>query len=447
MRVIVAGGGVVGVTTAYFLALDGHEVELLDAGELGNGASGVNAGLIVPGDSVLWSTPQVPGVLARTLAGRGAGGIAVRRSAGMSLLPWGLRFLRECLPARNAANTRAAHALSRYSLEQLTRVTEQEALAFDYRRDGMVFLFRDPEARAAGVRARAELRGAGEEYELLSGEELVARHPAFAGSDQRYPFLLYNPGAASGNCRAFTVGLAEKARSAGVRIREHLAARSVERSGGRVSHVGTDRGRLSADAVVIAAGVASRRLARTAGVRLPVQPARGYAVTVRIADQDRVPLIGGVAEDEHVAWSRTATHVRISSSAEFCAVTAPAATDSYDGIRRVADVIFGGALDWDTAAYHVGYRPMTPAGLPFIGPTPVGGLFVNTGHSHLGWTQACGSARLLADQLSGRIPDLDPAPYALAAWGRPGGPASDSRSTAERPAAAAAGLPVKECHE
>jgi D-amino-acid dehydrogenase len=412
MRVIVVGAGVVGVATAYYLALDGHEVEVFESGDRAAGASGVNAGLLVPGDSVVWATPRAPVTLARSLLGRGHAGIVVRRSAGWSLVPWGARFLRECLPDRNASNVRAAHALSTFSLSEMKGLIGSGAVRFELTANGMLFLFRDERSRTAALAARRQLREVGETYRALSAGDLVALDPAFAATADRYPFALHTPGSASGDCRAFTFELVRLAQALGVAFSERAAVRSIAVSSGRFVSVVTDHGPSAADALVIAAGADSANLARTAGLRLPIEPARGYSATVPIIDSDRVPMIGGVAEDQHVAFSRTSTHLRISSTAEFSGHDRQPDPTAHDSIRRLATLLFGSAVDWSRATYHSGLRPMTPAGLPLIGPTRVAGLFVNAGHSHLGWTQACGSARLLADQVAGRTPEIDTRPYA-----------------------------------
>ena len=171
-------------------------------------------------------------------------------------------------------------------------------------------------------------------------------------------------------------------------------------------------GDIGSDAVVLAAGAASPLLTRTMGIRIPVYPAKGYTLTAAIKDPDRAPQVGGIDERSLVAWSRFGTDIRMSATAEFVGYDRSSTPADYAGILAAGEQLFPGAIDWDSARYRTGLRPMTPDGPPLIGLGRHDNLYYNTGHGHVGWTMACGSARMLADLIDGRRPDIDPTPYA-----------------------------------
>ena len=182
--------------------------------------------------------------------------------------------------------------------------------------------------------------------------------------------------------------------------------------GATVTRVTTPDGDIDSDIVVLAAGAASPLLTRTMGVRIPVYPAKGYTLTAAIKDPDRAPHVGGIDERSLVAWSRFGGDIRMSATAEFVGYDRSSTPADYAGIIAAGERLFPGAIDWDSARYRTGLRPMTPDGPPLIGLGRHDNLYFNTGHGHVGWTMACGSARMLADLIDGRRPDIDPTPYA-----------------------------------
>ena len=225
--------------------------------------------------------------------------------------------------------------------------------------------------------------------------------------------MLFTSGSGKGDAHAFTRELARHAEAAGLVIHRGTAVRRVLRDGRRAVGIDTAGGPKRFDAVVLAAGARTRDLARGVGVRLPMLPVKGYALTVPPRTGVTLPELGGVDETRHVAFSTTAGGLRLSSMAEFIGYDSTSTPASYASIREAGEAILPGALDWDRAEYFTGWRPSTPHSNPFIGESRVEGLFINSGHSHLGWTQASGSAELLADLMQGRTPEIDPTAYAV----------------------------------
>jgi len=412
VRVVVLGAGVIGVTTAWCLAAEGHEVRVLDhAGEVGAGASAANAGLLAIGDSTVWSAPRAPLDLGRSLLARRSGPLRLRRSAGLALLPWGTRFLAQCLPRRHRANVAAAHALSLYSVDELARLREHEKLEFGFERNGMLMLSGRAPALAELLAERRRLL-AGEPLELLDRDALVKLDPGFAAAGPALAGAVYSPRSGHADCRAFTRALAERAAGAGVHFSLGRSLTALHREGAALVGCETEDGGIeSADAYVLALGAASSKLAAGAGLRLAIAPASGYSVTVPLRAGGRVAAVGGVDEDERVAFSRIGDGLRLTSTAEFRGHRSGHRDADFAAIRRSGEKLFPGALEWAAARPGDGLRPVTPSGLPLIGQSAVANLFLNTGHGHLGWTQAMGSARLLCDLLAGRTPQISPIPY------------------------------------
>jgi D-amino-acid dehydrogenase len=229
-------------------------------------------------------------------------------------------------------------------------------------------------------------------------------HAHFAGA-------IHDTSDATGDPQRFAVALAETCRRLGVRFMLSTTVLGMATDGARVTRVTTPDGDIRADAVVLAAGAASPLLTRTIGVRLPIYPAKGYTLTAAVKKPDRAPRVGGIDERSLVAWSRFAGDIRMSATAEFVGYDRSSSSADYAGIIATGEQLFPGAIDWDSANYRTGLRPMTPDGPPLIGLGRHENLYYNTGHGHMGWSMACGSARMLADLIEGRRPDIDPTPY------------------------------------
>lgn len=406
--VLVVGGGVVGTSAAYALASAGYEVALATARQIGDGASAGNAGLLVPADSVVWPGPANARAMPATLLGRSAG---IRVAWGNPrTVPWGLRFLANSTARKYAAACRATHSLSTHSLRVAEKWAAAGDVGTDLKRTGMLFLVDSPEAVTEAWHARAALSAAGETYTELTRAELTELDKAYAVLPTGLR-ALYAPGAARGDSQAFALALADRLRGLGATVLERRPVTRLVFEDGRVTAAETADGRLFADAVVLAAGVATRRLARTAGVRAPVLPVKGYAATVSLLEPDRAPQVGGVLESLHVAFSRMGDHLRLSTGAEIGRGDHDVAEPARQLLRRAGEQLFPGALDWTSAEYRAEHRPMTPDGLPMIGPTSVPGLYLDAAHGSLGWTQAAGSADLLTQLVKGARPPIDPTPF------------------------------------
>jgi D-amino-acid dehydrogenase len=405
---MVLGGGVVGVTTAYFLARAGHEVTLLEEKDgLGLEATGGNAGIIAPGHSFAWASPRAPRMLWESLRG-GETAIRLRLTSDPALYAWGVRFLRECTTARARHNTLVKLRLCQYSQAVMNELVRAEGLEYHAVRRGALYLHRDPRELEAGVRKMALLAEHGQQQEVLDAEGVARLEPAFEPVKARIAGAIRDLGDSSGDSRLFAEALARVARDKhGLVVRPGTRVSALRADGDRIAGVATSAGVLAADAYVLALGVGAPAVARTAGVRLPIYPAKGYSSTFPLKPGGLAPAIPGVDEQWLVGWSRLGDRLRLTSTAEFAGYDWGWTPRDFNNIRRLAQDLFPEAADYERGEYRACLRPMTPDGPPILGLARHRNLFLNCGHGHMGWTMACGTARIVADLMTGRMPELD----------------------------------------
>ena len=408
MKTLVLGGGVVGVTTAYFLARAGHEVTVLEEREgLGLEATAGNAGIIAPGHSFAWASPRAPRMLWQSLRGAETA-IRVRLTADPQLYAWGLRFLRECTSERARRNTLIKLRLCQYSQSVLDEVVRAEGIEYHAIHKGALYLHRDPAELEAGIKKMALLAEHGQKQEILDASGVARLEPAFEPVKDRIAGAIRDLGDSSGDSRVFVEELARVSRAKhGVTIKLGTRVLALRAERERLDGVVTNQGVLSADNYVLALGVGAPIVARTAGVRLPIYPAKGYSSTFPLKAGGLAPTISGVDEQWLVGWSRLGDRLRLTSTAEFTGYDWGWTGRDFNNILRLARDLFPDAADYDRGEYRACLRPMTPDGPPILGLGRHRNLFFNCGHGHMGWTMACGTARIVTDLMTGRMPDID----------------------------------------
>jgi D-amino-acid dehydrogenase len=413
MRVIVLGGGVVGVTTAYYLAKDGHEVEVVERQDrLAQDASSGNAGLIAPGHSYSWASPAAPRMMLQSLRGKETA-IRVKPRFDAALVGWGLRFLRECPRPRAERNTIVKLRLCRYSRGLLEELIREEGIDYGPTSRGVLYVYRDEEEVQLGYMKSELLRREGEDQEVISVDACVEREPALEPVRDRIAGAVLGKEDFSGDCELFTNQLADRCRELGVGFRMGTAVHRLVARDGRVTGAVLDGGVIEADLYVLSLGVDSPALARTVGQRLPIYPAKGYSATFPIDDGHRPPSMGGVDEATLVAWANFGDRLRMSSTAEFAGHSRSWRERDFDNIFHMARELFPHGADYSRGQFRACLRPMTPGGPPLIGRARHQNLIYNTGQGHMGWTMACGSAKITADLLAEREPELDAAAVAV----------------------------------
>ena len=408
MNILVLGGGIAGVTAAYHLGKDGHAVTVLEANEgLGLEATSGNAGIVAPGHSFAWGSPKAPGMLLRSLLGKETA-IRMRLKPDRELYAWGLRFLRECTAARARHNTLIKLRLCRYSARLLREIADAERIDYHAVHRGALYLHRDPALFEAGIQKMKLLADHGQKQEILDGAAVARLDPAFEPVKARVAGAIRDLDDFSGDSRLFAEQLARVCREKfGAAFETGTRVTGLRADGGRVRAVTTDRGDRTAELYVLALGVEAPRVVRSIGVRLAVYPAKGYSSTFPLRPGGRTPTVPGVDEQWLVGWSRLGDRLRLTSTAEFAGYDRGWTPRDFNNIMRFARDIFPDAADWDRGEYRACLRPMTPDGRPIVGPGRHENLVYNCGHGHMGWTMACGTARIVSDLVAGRTPEID----------------------------------------
>lgn len=414
MRVIVIGSGLQGVATAWFLAHQGCAVTILEReSAAARGTSFANAGMLTPSMADPWNAPGVLGHLLGWL-GQEDAPFLLRPAVLPSMIGWGLAFLANARPARYRANMDRNLRLADYSLGVLRELRAELDLHYDERSAGTIKVFRERRAFDAAVRRNAVLAELGLEVRTLSPEEVVHTEPALADVRARLVGGLYCPGDESGDARLFTEALAARAAEAGAQFEFGIRVTGFDVDGERVRAVATDAGPRAGDLFVLAAGAWSPLLLDTVGLRLPVRPVKGYSITVPVRGWagPRLPVIDDAL---HAAATPLGDRLRVAGTAEIAGYDTTLTPARVDNLFRLLAGLFPSSaphLDRAAARPWAGLRPVCADGVPLLGRYGYDNLFLNTGHGHLGWTLACGSARLVTDLMLGRRPELDPRAYA-----------------------------------
>lgn len=407
MRVLVLGSGVIGVTTAWYLSQAGHEVVVVDR-EAGPAleTSFANAGQVSPGYSAPWAAPSIPVKAMKWLLMRHAP-LIIRPRLDMAMIRWTLAMLRNCTHERYALNKGRMVRLAEYSRDQLDLLRRETGITYDGRQQGTLQLFRT-EKQLADVHKDVDvLKAQGVPCEVLDPAGCIAAEPGLAASDVGFVGGLRLPNDETGDCFLFTNALARMAAERGVVFHQGVDIQALETVDGRVVGARTSQGVLTADAVVVALGSYSPRMVAPVGLKLPVYPVKGYSITARIVDADRAPVSTVMDESYKVAITRLGDRIRVGGMAELSGYNNSLPHLRRETLEQSVGSLFPGGGDLKGASYWSGLRPMTPDGTPVIGATQVPGLYLNTGHGTLGWTMACGSARLLADLIDGETPEIE----------------------------------------
>jgi D-amino-acid dehydrogenase len=408
MKTLVLGGGVVGVTTAYFLAKAGHEVTIVEEKDgLGLEATAGNAGIIAPGHSFAWASPRAPRMLVQSLRGAETA-IRMRLTPDLGLYTWGLRFLRECTTERARRNTLVKLRLCQYSQAVMNELAPAQGIEYHAIARGALYLYRDPAELEAGTKKMALLAEHGQRQEVLDASEVAKLDPVFAPVRGKIAGGIRDLGDSSGDAHLFVENLARVCRDTlGVTVKLGVRVTALQAGGDRIDAAITSQGELTADSYVLALGVGAPIVARTAGVRLPIYPAKGYSSTFPLKPGGLAPTIPGVDEQWLVGWSRLGDRLRLTSTAEFAGYDWGWTPRDFGNILRLARDLFPDAADYDQGQYRACLRPMTPDGPPILWLGRHRNLVFNCGHGHMGWTMACGTARIVADLMTGRMPEID----------------------------------------
>lgn len=414
---IVIGGGLIGLTTAFELLRRGHDVLLIEAGDgVGLGTSFANGGLLTPSMADPWNAPGVHRNLLRYIL-RSDSALKLRLSAIPSLATWGPRFLVNSSPARHARATLANLDLARDSLEIVRAMQQEYRLDFDFSAVGTLKLFRSAKAMEGATAIVDILAKEGFESRALDAAAATEAEPCLEPIRDAIAGAIHYTQDATGDAYLFCKALAVLFEKLGGTICSRAPVQSVVRSGGRITGVRLRDEFLAARNVTIATGVSGPELASSFGVKLHVKPVKGYSITYQLSETaNERPRLAIVDDELHAAVTPLGSRLRVAGTAEFARFDRRLDQKRVDNLTQLVSAIFPGVMTEtvrETAQPWAGLRPVSADGIPYIGAGPVKGLWINCGHGHLGWTLACGSARLLSDLIEGKKSAVDPLPYAV----------------------------------
>lgn len=412
MKIAVLGAGILGVSSAWWLAQSGHEVLVIER-QPGPAleTSRANGGQISVCHAEPWASTHTLGELWRHLGRRDAAMRLVLQPDWHQWL-WGARFLMQCRPARYQANLRAMVTLALYSRQQLKALRQQLGLQYNQRACGILTFYHHEPALVQARRHTAAMRALGVDRQMLDVAQLLQIEPAL--SSAQWPIVGgdYTPEDESGDAHQFTQALADHAQRAGVTfLYGHQVHRLIAVDGRlAVAEVTGPDGwyrAVQADAWVVALGSHSAALLRPLGVPCPVWPAKGYSATFALRDVAAAPRVSLIQKATRLVFSRLGDQLRVAGTAEIGGYSRALDTRRCNSLVEQVRRLFPSALDFDNVRFWSGLRPTTPSHVPLIGPTRLRNVFLNTGHGSLGWTMGVGSGKALADIVSGRVPEID----------------------------------------
>ncbi|MPT47048.1 MAG: D-amino acid dehydrogenase [Sphingobium sp.] len=406
MKIAILGGGVIGVTSAWYLAQAGHDVVVIDRQ---NGpaleTSFANAGEISPGYASPWAAPGIPAKAVKWLFMKHAPFI-LRPHLDKATIRWLGAMLANCTEKAYRINKGRMVRLAEYSRDCLIDLRRKTGITYDERSLGTLQLFREQKQLDGIGKDIAILREDGVPFEVLDRAGCIAAEPGLAGSSVPFVGGMRLPHDETGDCYKFTNALADMAQTKGVTFLMNHDIRRIVAANGSISHVETDKGDVQADAFLVSLGSYSPQMVAPLGISLPVYPVKGYSLTLPITDESRAPTSTLLDESYKVAITRLGNRIRIGGMAEIAGFNRDLPPARRATLIHSASSLFPGAGNYEEGSFWSGLRPMTPDSTPVIGKTDIANLFLNTGHGTLGWTMSCGSARVIADIISGQAPAI-----------------------------------------
>jgi len=397
---------VIGVSTAYELVKAGCDVSVVDRQPAaGLETSFANAGEISPGYASPWAGPGVPLKAVQWMLDK-HGPLVVHPRLDPLMWRWMLQTLFNCTSRRYTLNKSRMVPIAEYSRDCLRRLRADTGISYDHRSQGTLQLFRKQSQLDSVDKDITVLREYGVRFELLDRNGCIRAEPALGGAPASFVGGLLLPDDETGDCHLFTQRLMTMAQEAGVRFIANTRIESVTTEGDRVTAVVTDSGTMTADAYVMALGSFSPLLLRPIGIDIPVYPVKGYSITVPLTDDSGAPQSTVMDETYKVAITRLGDRIRVGGTAELSGYRVELSPERRITLERSLRDLFPRGGDIGGASFWSGLRPMTPDGPPIIGPTRYSNLHLNTGHGTLGWTMACGAARITADRLLGRPSEI-----------------------------------------
>ena len=416
MKIIVLGAGIIGISTAWHLLRQGHQVTVVDRQpdaaletSFANGAQ-ISVSFCEP-----WARAGAPFKVAKWLL-RDDAPLLFRPRLDLHQWRWGLSFLTQCTDAAFERNVRQLVALGRYSHQSLKQVVADTGIEYQRLERGILHFFSSAADFKAGAAGAGLMRRYGVDRRVLGRDEVLQVEPALAAFGANIHGGTFTPSDESGDARVFTQKLAALCRARGAEFLYSTAIERVLSAGGQVSGVqlrpvqGGAARTLVADQYVAAMGSFTAPLLRPLGIWLNIYPAKGYSATLRLKRPQAASVVSLLDDTRKIAISRLGEYIRIAGTAELAgydtSLSGATARTRCAALVQRYEALFPGVADTTEPHFWAGLRPSTPDNVPYIGRSRLPNLWLNTGHGTLGWTHGAGSGQALAELMSGQRPAL-----------------------------------------
>ena len=409
MKVLVLGSGVVGVSTAWYLAKAGHEVTVVDRLDTpATETSYANAGMLSFDYSTPWGAPGVPLKAIKWMMQDISPLYFSLKDFDLNTIGWMMKMLGQCTHKAFDVNKERMLRVARYSAQCFHELNEEVALDYDVRMKGTLEVFRS-QKEMDGAQGDVEiLKKCDVPHEMIDVAGCIKHEPALGNVKEKIVGGLYLPGDVTGDCYKFTNALAEQCKKLGVNFMMETEINSIETAAGSITGVQTSAGKLTADKYVVALGTYSPFILGKIGIKTPIYPLKGYSLTMPITDESKAPVSTVMDQKYKVAVTRFDDRIRVGGIAEIANHNKDLVQKRRASIEYTVKDLFPGGGDVEAAEFWTGMRPMTPDSVPILGNTKYDNLILNTGHGTLGWTMSLGSAKFVADVVTGKQPDINP---------------------------------------
>ena len=414
-QIIIIGGGLIGLTTANALLDRGERVLVLERNsETASAASFANAGMLTPSQSTPWNSPSDIAYILKGI-GRKDSPMSLSLGAIPSYFFWGLKFIINSTPSRFERISKNIFSLAKYSKDLTENIRKTEEFSYEECIDGTIKIFRNADRLQKAIALSNSIYGESDLVEILNQKQVIDLEPALNRVRKGLVGGIHYKDDETGDAYKFCKALEETIRNKGGRILVNSNIKKILLNKKSVNSVVTDRAVLQAKRVVICAGSWSPILLKELGIKIPVKPVKGYSLTYNTAGIRNTPKLSVIDESIHIAITPYSNRIRVAGTAEFVGFNDEIHPKRFNylnsKLNEVYPHIFSKVKDDEELDMWFGYRPMSADGLPFIGESKIKGLYINTGHGHLGWTLAMGSAELIADQIIGNETQIDSKPY------------------------------------
>jgi len=412
--IIIIGGGLQGLATTNALLDRGEEVLLLERSSgVATQTSFANAGLLTPSQAAPWnSMADVVKILSGI--GKKDSPMLLKLTQVPSLFFWGLRFLLNSSKSKYRSNTENICKLAQHSLELTKQIREQYGFNYSHSSVGTMKIFRDESSFNKASKEVERLSDLGLTFKILSNQEVVEQEPCLSDVSTKIFGGIIFPDDETGDAYKFCKELETVIREKGGRIHVNTEVKKIHFNKRKVNSVVTDRVEIKASRVVLTSGSWTNNLLKNTRLNLPVKPVKGYSLTLDTSILNDAPKMPIIDEEIHTAFTPLGYSLRVAGTAEFAGFNEDIHQKRIDYLYKTLESIYpsiSANLDLDKGALWYGFRPMSPDGMPYIGPTKISGLFVNTGHGHSGWTLAMGSGDVLADLMLKKQPNIEVKPF------------------------------------